>query len=154
MGGKAGRKNVKTNERQTERSPTKALQHRRRRPGSVALREIRRYQKSTDLLIPRVPFERLAREILATVTNKVDGWRLQSMAVEALQAASEAHIVDVLQDANLCCLHAVSSLFLIFNGIVLHNSANRLSHTLHGRRCFVVEEGNSYGEGHATSPSH
>lgn len=94
---------------QPESSAPKALNRRRRRPGTVALREIRRYQKSTDLLIPRAVFGKLTREILKKVSHDgADGYRLHSMAVEALQEASEAHMVNVLHDANLCCIHAVS----------------------------------------------
>lgn len=76
----------------------------RYRPGTVALREIRRYQKSTDLLIRRGPFCRLVKEIATEVLKK--DMRFQSTAVLALQEASEAYLVGLFEDTNLCALHA------------------------------------------------
>ncbi|CAB9529289.1 expressed unknown protein [Seminavis robusta] len=66
----------------------------RYRPGTVALREIRRYQKSTDLLIRRLPFQRLVRDIASDIRKDI---RFQGSAMEALQQASEAHLVDIFQ---------------------------------------------------------
>ncbi|EJK47817.1 hypothetical protein THAOC_33441, partial [Thalassiosira oceanica] len=77
----------------------------RYRPGIVALREIRRYQKSTELLIRKAPFQRLVREVLEVHLNK-NQMRLQSTAVLALQEASEAYLVGLFEDANLCAIHA------------------------------------------------
>ena len=77
---------------------------RRYRPGTVALREIRRYQKSTELLIRKLPFQRLVREI-AQDLGKMN-MRFQSGAIMALQEASEAHLVSLLEDSNLCTIHA------------------------------------------------
>jgi len=84
---------------------------RRYRPGTVALREIRKYQKSTDLLIRRLPFSRVVREIaLDMVTDQMDysesGLRWQSSALLALQEATEAYLVHLFEDANLCAIHA------------------------------------------------
>ena len=62
----------------------------RYRPGTVALREIRKYQKSTDLLIRKAPFQRLVREIAQDFKTDL---RFQSTAVLALQEASEAYLV-------------------------------------------------------------
>lgn len=73
------------------------------RPGTVALREIRKYQKSTDLLIRKLPFERLVREIAAGI--KVD-LRFQSSALLALQEAAEGYMVGLFEDTNLCAIHA------------------------------------------------
>ncbi|KAE8257470.1 hypothetical protein A4X13_0g2337 [Tilletia indica] len=67
----------------------------RYKPGTVALREIRRYQKSTEPLIPRFPFQRLVREI---VQNYWKDLRMQSSAIAALQEATEAYIVDLFRD--------------------------------------------------------
>ena len=75
----------------------------RYRPGTVALREIRRYQKSTELLIRKLPFQRLVREI---ADEQTVGLRFQATAIQALQAAAEAYIVSLLEDSNLCCIHA------------------------------------------------
>jgi histone H3 len=73
------------------------------RPGTVALREIRRYQKSTELLIRKLPFQRLVREIAHDFQSDL---RFQSTAVLALQEASEAYLVSLFQDTNLCAIHA------------------------------------------------
>ena len=73
------------------------------RPGTVALREIRRFQKSTELLIRKLPFQRLVREIAAEFRNDL---RFQSSAVLALQEASEAYMVGLFEDTNLCAIHA------------------------------------------------
>merc|ERR1711976_244803 len=73
------------------------------RPGTVALREIRRFQKSTELLIRKLPFQRLVREIASEFRNDL---RFQSSAVLALQEASEAYMVGLFEDTNLCAIHA------------------------------------------------
>ena len=70
----------------------------------MALQEIRRYQKSTELLIRKLPFQRLVRE-LAQDLSKVN-IRFQSGAIMTLQEASEAYLVGLLEDANLCAMHA------------------------------------------------
>jgi histone H3 len=75
----------------------------RYRPGTVALREIRKFQKSTDLLIRKLPFQRLVREI---ATDYKSDLRFQSQAVLALQEASEAYLVGLFEDTNLCAIHA------------------------------------------------
>jgi histone H3 len=75
----------------------------RYRPGTVALREIRKYQRSTDLLIQRLPFQRLVREIAQSLRGDL---RFQSAAVGALQEASEAYLVGLFEDTNLCAIHA------------------------------------------------
>ncbi len=75
----------------------------RYRPGTVALREIRKYQKSTELLIRKLPFQRLVREIAETFATDL---RFQSTAVLALQEAVEAYLVGLLADTNLAAFHA------------------------------------------------
>ena len=72
------------------------------RPGTVALREIRRYQRSTELLMRKVPFQRLVREIAQE--SKTD-LRFQSSAVVALHEASEAYLVGLFEDTNRCAIH-------------------------------------------------
>jgi histone H3 len=69
----------------------------------VALREIRRYQKSTDLLIKKAPFQRLVREVAQDFKADL---RFQSSAVMAMQEASEAYLVGIFEDTNLCAIHA------------------------------------------------
>ncbi|KAK0548571.1 centromeric DNA-binding histone H3-like protein cse4 [Tilletia horrida] len=88
------------------------------RPGTVALREIRKYQRSTDLLIQKLPFARIVREVAEEfVTGHYGfgrgrygegaiGLRWQSSAILALQEATEAYLVHLFEDANLCAIHA------------------------------------------------
>jgi histone H3 len=78
----------------------------RYRPGTVALREIRRYQKSTELLIRKLPFQRLVREICEGITGKDNPLRFQGAAMMALHEAAEAYLVSFFQDTNLCAIHA------------------------------------------------
>ena len=73
-------------------------------PGTVALHKIQRYQKSTELLIRKLPFQRLVREI-AQDLGKIN-IRFQSGTIMALQEASEAYLVGLLEDSNLCAVHA------------------------------------------------
>ncbi len=75
----------------------------RYRPGTVALREIRRFQKSTELLIRKLPFQRLVREISQDFQSEL---RFQSHAILALQEAAEAYLVSLFTDTNLCAVHA------------------------------------------------
>ena len=77
----------------------------RYRPGTVALCEIRRFQKTTELLIRKAPFQRLVREITQTMFKNKD-LRFQSLAVLALHEASEAYMVGMFEDTNLAALHA------------------------------------------------
>ena len=74
---------------------------RRSRPGAAALREIRQYQKSTDLLIHKLPFQRMVREIACDIV-KGDFVRFQGSALLALQVAAEAYLVELFQDTNRC----------------------------------------------------
>ena len=73
------------------------------RPGTVALREIRRFQSLTKLLIRRLPFARLVREIAQDF--KMD-LRFQREAIGALQEAGKAYLVSLFEDTNLCVIHA------------------------------------------------
>ncbi|KAK8830128.1 hypothetical protein WA556_000770 [Blastocystis sp. ATCC 50177/Nand II] len=74
------------------------------RPGVKALREIRKYQNSTDLLIRRLPFARLVKETAENFSR--DHLRWTVTAIEALQCAAEAYLTSVFEDANLCTIHA------------------------------------------------
>jgi histone H3 len=79
------------------------------RPGTVALREIRKYQKSGDLLIRKLPFNRLVREVgqdfSQSYKHPID-LRFQASAILALQEAAEAYLVSLYEDTNLCAIHA------------------------------------------------
>ena len=71
--------------------------------GTVALREIRKYQKSTELLIRKLPFQKVVREIATDYKNDL---RFQSQAILALQEATEAYLIGLFEDTNLCAIHA------------------------------------------------
>jgi histone H3 len=95
--------------------------YRRYRPGTKALREIRKYQKSTELLLckyvmflfllcfvrdfplHRLPFQRLVREIAQDFHSDL---KFQSSAILALQEASEGYLTGLFEDTNLCAIHA------------------------------------------------
>lgn len=108
-GGKAPRKQLaqKAARKGAGKAPSgggRPLQKPKRyKPGTVALREIRRYQKSTELLIRKAPFQRLIREIASDYKTEL---RFQHSAVEALQEAAEAYMVGLYEDTNLCAIHA------------------------------------------------
>ena len=75
----------------------------RYRAGTVALKDIRHYQGSTALLIRKLPFQRLVREIAQDFKTDL---RFQSAAILCLQEAAEAYLVKLFDDANLCAIHA------------------------------------------------
>jgi histone H3 len=114
-GGKAPRKNLNfaaggaaaTNSNKAARKTAPAAggvkKPHRFKPGTVALREIRKYQKSTELLLRKLPFQRLVREIATEFKTDL---RFQSTAVFALQEAAESYLVGLFEDTNLCAIHA------------------------------------------------
>ncbi|CAH9084319.1 unnamed protein product [Cuscuta europaea] len=105
-GGKAPRKQLSfIKKAAVKQAPTTAgvKKPHRYRPGTVALREIRKYQKSTDLLVRKLPFQRLVREIAQDFKTDL---RFQSHAVLALQEAAESYLVGLFEDTNLCAIHA------------------------------------------------
>ena len=104
-GGKAPRKQLATKavRKSTVIGAGGVKKPHRYRPGTVALREIRRYQKSTDLLIRKAPFQRLVREIAQDLRP---GLKFQTSTIVALQEAAEAYLVDLFEDTNLCAIHA------------------------------------------------
>jgi histone H3/H4 len=103
-GGKAPRKQLATKAARKSAPATGGVKKPHRyRPGTVALREIRRYQKSTELLIRKLPFQRLVREIAQDFKTDL---RFQGSAVLALQESAEAYLVGLFEDTNLCCIHA------------------------------------------------
>ena len=95
MGGEG--KNWKKNAKGGVRRP------RRYRPGTVALREIRRYQRSTELLIRKVPFARLVREVVYSMTKQ--DYRFQSTALLAMQEAAEAYLTRMFTEVNHIAIH-------------------------------------------------
>jgi histone H3 len=103
-GGKAPRKQLATKAARKSAPATGGVKKPHRfRPGTVALREIRRYQKSTELLIRRLPFQRIIREIASENTADL---RFQGSAIQALQEATEAYMVSLFEDTNLAAIHA------------------------------------------------
>ena len=83
--------------------PSQQLKKKRRfRPGTVALREICQYQKSTELLIRRAPFQWVIYEIIQGIRNDL---RIQAAAVQGLQEVAEAYLVGLFKDSNLCAIH-------------------------------------------------
>ena len=105
-GGKAPRKQLATKAARKGATTTTSgsvKKPHRYRPGTVALREIRKYQKSSDLLVRKLPFQRLVREIAQDFKQDL---RFQSTAILALQEATEAYLVGLFEDTNLCAIHA------------------------------------------------
>ena len=96
------KKNVQPKKSKKAKNPVTPVPH-RWRPGTVALREIRKFQASTKNVICKAPFKRLVQEIAHEFKDRL---RFQSSAVDALQEAAEAYIVGVLNDANMCCYFA------------------------------------------------
>ncbi|XP_020113818.1 histone H3-like isoform X2 [Ananas comosus] len=82
----------------------KQRQRHRFRPGTVALREIRKLQKSVKLLIPFAPFVRIVKEISNFYSKDVSRWAAEALL--ALQEAAESHLQELFADANLCAIHA------------------------------------------------
>ncbi|CCH44402.1 Histone H3.1 [Wickerhamomyces ciferrii] len=78
----------------------------RYKPGTKALKEIRKFQKSTDLLIAKLPFARVVREVAMSYIGEDVALRWQSVAILALQEAAEAFLVSLFEDTNLLALHA------------------------------------------------
>jgi len=102
--GKAPKKTLATKvARKMPRAAAVKKPKRRHRPGKVALREIRNYQKGTDLLIRKLPFQRLVKEVMQGF--KVN-YRMQSAAILALQEAAEAYLIGLFEDTNMCAVHA------------------------------------------------
>jgi histone H3 len=101
-GVKRPRKRVSSKKTHTPRTGGIKKPH-RYRPGTVALREIKRYQKSTNLLVRKLPFQRIVKEIAQQWKQDV---RFQSSAILALQEATEAYLVGLFEDTNLCAIHA------------------------------------------------
>mmetsp|Transcript_35247 Transcript_35247/g.69158 ORF Transcript_35247/g.69158 Transcript_35247/m.69158 type:complete len:137 (+) Transcript_35247:246-656(+) len=104
--GTVGGQTARRKSSEPRRNPGASRPH-RYRPGTRALQEIRKYQRSTSLLIRKLPFARLVREI-ANEHYARPGmeFRWQGSAIEALQEAAEEHLVHLFEDSNLCALHA------------------------------------------------
>ena len=112
-GGKAPRKQLATKAARKSAPSTGGVKKPHRyRPGTVALREIRRYQKSTELLIRKLPFQRLVREIAQDFKTDL---RFQSSAIGALQEASEAYLVSLFEGKKNRHIIILNFLFIFFH---------------------------------------
>lgn len=89
---------------------SKPAKSHRFRPGTVAMREIRRYQRTYDLLIPRLPFNKLVRDLAYEILKEEMGdnakLQFQASALDGLQEATEHYLVKLLEDSNLNAIHA------------------------------------------------
>jgi len=102
-GGKAPKKTLATKSAKPAPTTGGVKKPHRYRPGTVALREIRRYQKSTELLIPKAAFQRIVREVASGFRTDI---RFKADAILALQEAAESYLVGLFEDTNLCAIHA------------------------------------------------
>ena len=107
MGGKVQRKELPNPRHRHTHSVGGVKKPRRYRPGTVALREIRKYQTTTDTLIPKVSFQRLVKETLHNLCRirGMQPMRMQSTALLALQVACEHHLVDMFQKSQMAAIH-------------------------------------------------
>ena len=96
--------------RKSPRPELPKAKRQRFRPGTRALKEIRKYQRSHHFLIPYLPFSRLVREVAqstaASTTAGIQDLRFNSGALLALQEAAEAYLVTLFEDTVLCSIHA------------------------------------------------
>ena len=76
------------------------------KPGTVALREIRKFQRSTEILTKKAPFRRVLEQICREDADMSEQFRFQSDIVPLLQEAAQSHLIQVMEDANLCTIHA------------------------------------------------
>ncbi len=100
---------------------------RRFRPGTRVLMEIRKLQQTTHTLVPRIHFSRVIRDVAMSVTGG-ENIRWASEALEAIQTATEAYLVGLFEDANLCAIHA-KRVTIMVKDIFL---ARRIRGELHG----------------------
>ena len=93
---------VRTKRMATKKTDESDTKSRRFHPGTVALREIKQYQRSSDTLIQRSPFVRLVKEVLQGINPEM---HIQSLATVALQEAAEAFLTSLFEDSNLIAIH-------------------------------------------------
>ncbi|KAL8413860.1 hypothetical protein RB594_005193 [Gaeumannomyces avenae] len=140
-GGKAPRKQLASKAARKSAPSTGGVKKPHRyKPGTVALREIRRYQKSTELLIRKLPFQRLVREIAQDFKSDL---RFQSSAIGALQESVESYLVSLFEDTNLCAIHA--------KRVTIQSVGHRLKH--YENPAHEIQLLTSIAEGHPACPS-
>ncbi|KAG9452060.1 hypothetical protein H6P81_004964 [Aristolochia fimbriata] len=106
-----------------------ATKPRRFKPGTVALREIRKYQKITVLLVPHAPFVRIVKEINSSFSETVTRWTAEALL--ALQEAAEAHLIHLFEESMLCAIHA--------KRVTLMRKDLELARRIGGRRYFGTD---------------
>ena len=99
-GGRAPRKQLATKAARKAAPTAGGIKKKRYRPGTGALREIRKYQQSTDLLIPKLPFQQLVREISQEGGLGIPDLRFSNDAMLAIQHAAEAYLVGLFKNTN------------------------------------------------------
>ncbi|KAM5298674.1 histone H3.2-like [Ctenodactylus gundi] len=102
-GGKVPLKQLATKAARKSSPATGGVKPHRYRPSAVALHEIRRYRKFSELLVRKLPFQRPVREMAQDLKTDL---RFQSSAVISLQEASEAYLVGIVEDTNLCAIYS------------------------------------------------
>ncbi|KAJ3556158.1 hypothetical protein NPX13_g10199 [Xylaria arbuscula] len=123
-GGKTPRKHLASTAAHKPAPSTRGVKKSRLwRPGTIALHEIRRYQTSAELLICKLPFQRLVREICQGVITNL---QFQPLAIEALQESAEFYLVSLFEDANLCAFHA--------KRVTIQTEDMQLARRLNGKR--------------------
>lgn len=125
---KAGRKTSESRPAPTMSAGKKKI-NRYHKPGVMALKEIYRYQKSTDLLIKKMPFRRVIRELAREINPEL---RFRSVALQTIQECAENFLVKLCEDSKLVAIHAkrvtmmAKDLLLILkikhSGMVLQNN--------------------------------
>ena len=100
---KENAKRVKRVEKVKKKEEGDKKNEKRKRRGMKALKEIKKFQSSTKLLIRKLLFQRLVQEILQMRRNDL---KIQGMAVKVLQEAGEVFLVGLLEQANMCAIHA------------------------------------------------
>merc|ERR1711939_820077 len=135
-GGKAPRKQLASKAARKSAPSTGGVKKPHRcKPGTVALREIRRYQKSTELLIRKLPFQRLVRGIAQDFKTDL---RFQSSAIGALQESAEAYLVSLFEDTNLCAIHA--------KRVTIQSKDIQLARRLRGQQYFSHHDSSHHWE--------
>ena len=102
-GGKAPRKELATAAARKAAPEGEGQRKGQFKPGTVALREIRKYQRTTEILLRKKPFNRLVREIAQDIKQDL---RFKPNAIKALQEAAEAFLVERFEDTNKLAIHA------------------------------------------------
>ena len=99
----AKKKTLQASKKRTNASTGGIKKPMRYKPGTVALREIRWYQKSTELLCRKLLVSRVIRKIAQDFRSDLC---FQTAAIAALHKAMESYLVGLFDDTNLCAIHA------------------------------------------------